>query len=53
MKAYEPIYITARPHGTLSTWPKEYSVPRNDLSWGTMYVHTSVPNHYKISVSWG
>ena len=30
--------VTARPHGTLSTWPKKYSVPRNDLSWGTMYV---------------
>ena len=29
---------TARPRGTLSTWPKKYSVPRNDLSWGTMYV---------------
>ena len=30
--------ITARPRGTLSTWPKKYSVPQNDLSWGTMYV---------------
>ena len=23
---------TARPRGTLSTWPEKYSVPRNDLS---------------------
>ena len=29
---------TTRPRGTLSTWPKKYSVPQNDLSWGTMYV---------------
>ena len=30
--------ITARPRGTLSTWQKKYSVSRNDLSWGTMYI---------------
>ena len=29
---------TARPRGTLSTWQKKYSVSRNDLSWGTMYI---------------
>ena len=32
------VFSTARPRGTLSTWPKKYSVPQNDLSWGTMYV---------------